>query len=189
MGAVTAHSEHSEAAAEPMTFETIYEQHLPYVMHSLRRLGVRDSDREDLTHDVFVVVHRRLHTYDRERPLTAWLFGIAFRLAADYRRSARFRREVIADPIEGAPAFPDTADLADELVAAAQRRALLLAALDELELERRAVLILHDLDGRTIPEIRQVIDAPENTLYSHLRRARRELARAVQQLSAQGDAR
>lgn len=151
------------------TFEEIYDAELDYVWHSLRRLGVDDRDREDLAHDVFVVVHRRLNTYDPACSLRAWLFGIAYRVVADHRRRARTVREVLVDePIE--PAIAATAH---------EDRDLVQRALATLELDRRAVFILHELDGQSIPEIARVIDAPENTLYSHLSRARRDFAAAI----------
>src|SRR5678816_2857953 len=65
------------------TFEEIYAEQLDYVWHSLRRLGVDDRDREDLAHDVFLVVYRRLASYDPACSLRAWLFGIAYRVVAD----------------------------------------------------------------------------------------------------------
>ena len=37
--------------------------------HTLRRLGVRQRDLADVTHDVFVTVYRRLDSYDPARPL------------------------------------------------------------------------------------------------------------------------
>src|SRR5688572_25523780 len=56
--------------AEPLlrtpTFRALFEAELPYVRHTLRRLGVRERDVEDLTHDVFVAVHRGLPGYDPE---------------------------------------------------------------------------------------------------------------------------
>ena len=153
------------------TFEEIYAEQLDYVWHSLRRLGVDDRDREDLAHDVFLVVYRRLASYDPACSLRAWLFGIAYRVVADHRRRARVKREVLDDTVEAVAPPPAHAD-----------RELVLRALTTLDLERRAVFILHDLDGQSIPEIARVIDAPENTLYSHLSRARRDFAAAVKKL-------
>jgi RNA polymerase sigma-70 factor, ECF subfamily len=154
-----------------MTLEDIYAAEFDYVWHTLRRLGVLDAEREDLAHDVFLVVHRRLSSYDPARPLRPWLFGIAYRIVADQRRLARVTREVVGEAPEQAGPAPAHAD-----------RDLLVRALATLELVRRAVIILHEIDGQSIPEIARVLDLPENTLYSHLTRARRELAAAVTRL-------
>jgi RNA polymerase sigma factor (sigma-70 family) len=97
------------------TFEEIYAEQLDYVWHSLRRLGVDDRDREDLAHDVFLVVYRRLASYDPACSLRAWLFGIAYRVVADHRRRARVKREVLDDTVEAVappPAHADKLDIA-----------------------------------------------------------------------------
>lgn len=162
-----------------VTFDDIYARELGYVLHTLRRLGVPDRDREDVAHDLFVVVFRRLADYDRARPIRPWLFGIAYRVVADYHRSARTRPE---------PPGLDTHDppVAVERLVARENQQLVLTALDRLPLERRAVFILHELDELTMPAIAEVIDSPLNTLYSHLRRARRDFADAVRELSRSG---
>ena len=174
------------ARAAPMTasrpalgFRALFDEQFSYVFHTLFRLGVRRPDLEDVTHEVFVAVHRALDDYDPERPLRPWLFGIAFHVASDYRRRAHHRREAsedrAAEPIDARP-------LADELLAAEQARRLLVEALDELELDRRAVLMLHDLDGHTVPEIAHALSIPLNTAYSRLRLAREQLRGAVKRL-------
>jgi len=175
-------SEHVEAA----TFESVYEAELAYVWHTLKRLGVSDAEREDLAHDVFMVVHRRLHTYDSERPLRPWLFGIAFRVVSDYRRSARVRREVLdsvpAQRAASGPA-PDERRIADD------RRRLVLAALAELPLDRRAVFVMFELDGVAMADIADSLSIPRNTCYSHLRRGRKDFAAAVHKLQAREETR
>jgi len=161
----------------------IYEAELPYVWESLRRLGVREADLEDVAHDLFIALQRRLPDYDPARPLRPWLFGFALRVASDYRKSARVRLEVVAAPRDTADARPG----AEERLAAREARDLILRALDSLTLEQRAVLALHDLDGYSMPEIAQALGEPLNTLYSRLRAARIEFTAAVRRLPAGGE--
>ena len=75
----------------------IYQANADFVWRSLQRLGVRGPDLDDVLQEVFVVVHQRLGTFDGTAKMTTWLFGIAMRIASDYRRSARVRREVLTD--------------------------------------------------------------------------------------------
>ena len=157
-------------------FAKVYEAELAYVWRCLRRLGVPEADLEDAAHDAFVVVHRRLDDFDPGRPLKPWLAGIAVRVAADHRRRAHRRPErpdADLDPVD-----PRTAGAADRREA----RALLGRALEALGADRRTVLVLHDLEGLTMPEIAEGLDVPLNTLYSRLRLARRDLAAAVRHL-------
>jgi RNA polymerase sigma-70 factor (ECF subfamily) len=152
-------------------FAAAYDAEFEVVWLYLRRLGVPEADVEDAVHDVFVVAHRRYGTYDPSRPLRAWLLGIAFRVAAQWRR--RHRLEVtVADP---EPERGDDARAPDEMVAAQQARSRLQAVLAQLDIDQRAVVVMHDLNGISAPEIATALDVPVNTVYSRLRLGRAKI--------------
>jgi len=164
------------------TFHAIYRSELPYVWKTLRRLGVLPHDLEDVVHDLFVVVHRRLGDYDRSRPLRPWLFGIAVRVVSDYRRSSHRVHAALRSDAEPPPEAP----IAEERVTEREARTLFLRALETLDLERRAVLVMHDLDEIDMPEIAAALSLPLNTAYSRLRLARADLSKYLQRAKAAG---
>lgn len=153
------------------TIDAVYEREYAYVYRTLGRLGVPPADVPDLLHDVFVVLFRRWDELDHARSLRPWLFGVARKLAA-----ARRRR----DP-DGVAA-PDPAVAASDDALAA--RDLLWKALALLAEERRAVLVLHDLEGRTGADIASALGIPVNTVHSRLRLAREDLLAALERLGA-----
>jgi RNA polymerase sigma-70 factor (ECF subfamily) len=157
----------------------VFDEHFDYVWATLRRLGVRDADREDLVHEVFLKVHARLPDYDPTRPLRPWLFGFAYRVSADYHRLARHRFEVFGESPDVAAANQP----ADERIAAFEKRDILLEALKTLNLDQRAVLIMHDLDETPMPEVARLLEIPLNTAYSRLRLAREQLGVTARRLS------
>lgn len=161
-----------------------YRAHFVHVWHTLRRLGVASRDLEDAAQEVFIVAHRRLDTFDNARSVRPWLSGIAWRVASDERKRARNRREYVGILAEPAGHSPD----ASEQLAAAQTRALVHRALAEIPEDQRIVFIMHELDGFSMPEIRDALDAPLNTLYSRLRLARRKFKAAATALQAKGGA-
>lgn len=158
----------------------VFAEHGDYVWNALRRLGVPTADIEDLTHDTFIAVFKHWRAYDPERPLRPWLFGFALRVASDYRRLARHRLEVSREPPDVADQMPN----AVEQLLQKEREALALAALQAVELSRRAVFILYELDGATLPEIAQALAIPMGTASSRLRLAREDFAAAVKRLAA-----
>ena len=153
-------------------FPAIYRSEFSYVWKTLRRLGAPTPDIEDLVHDVFVVVHRHLGDYDRARPLRPWLFGIALRVLADFRRAGRNLREFPGETVEPVDASPTPHERMEDNEA----RAVLMKALDSLDLDRRAVFVMHELDEHPMPEIAAVLAIPLNTAYSRLRLARADVA-------------
>ena len=165
----------------PPTFREVFDQHLPFVWSTLRRLGVPDADREDVAHDVFLHVFRHWPDYDPTRPLRAWIFVFAARAASDHRRRARHRYEVLGEVDESAAAASNA-----EPMRAREQQALLNEALQSVEAPRREVLLLHELEGLAIPEVAQTLGIPLNTAYSRLRVAREELGAAVKRIQARG---
>jgi RNA polymerase sigma-70 factor (ECF subfamily) len=174
----TARAEGHEPTGENhLDFNEIYEQEFGYVWKSLQRLGIRGSDLPDLTHEVFLRVFRGLDDYDPLRPLRPWLFGISFRTASEHRR-AQYRHREVGEVDQAASDAPS----ADQVVSAEQDRRLVLKALESLSMERRAVLVLHEIDGLTVPEISQALGVRLNTAYSRLRRGLIDFEKAVRRL-------
>src|SRR6185369_13959844 len=110
-----------------------------YVYRSLIRMGVTAADAEDLAQEVFLVMWRRRDDWDAERPLRPWLFGVALRIAHEYRHRRRREAPVgVADQTDERPAV-------DDQLAAIRARALVLQAIATLPEKQRAVLILHEI--------------------------------------------
>lgn len=154
-----------------------------YVTSTLRRLGVREAEVLDQAQEVFLVVHARLADYDPTRPLKPWLFGIAYHHACRFRALARHRRELLDDGA-GADVAADPGAGPDAALEASRRRALVLEALEGVEMSRRAVFLLMDLDGERAPEVSLALGLPLNTVYSRLRLARADFAAAVKRIEA-----
>lgn len=161
---------------------SIFDEHVDHVGNSLRRLGVRDADVPDLTQEVFVVIHRILPDYDPSRPMWPWIFGIAYRVAAAYRRKAL--RHVLDSGSMLAARADSSPDVTAE-IAQQQRRELVHEALESIAFSRRAVFVMAELDGIAVPEIARALDIGVNTAYSRLRLARAEFEAAAKRLIAQ----
>jgi RNA polymerase sigma-70 factor (ECF subfamily) len=173
----------SDPPLAPPSFRAIFDGELRFVWNSLRRFGVADRDLEDIAHEVFVVVARRLDEYDAARPLRPWLFAIAFRCASDYRRRARHRHERLG---EGAADAADPAAGADEVLIESQEKNLARCALLSVPEDRRAVVILHDFEGVAMQDVAAALGVPLKTAYSRLRIGREELIAASRRLQRRG---
>ncbi|MEO6601986.1 MAG: sigma-70 family RNA polymerase sigma factor [Polyangiaceae bacterium] len=156
-------------------FGHIFGREFDYVWNSLRRLGVPERDLEDLAHDVFFRVYEHLADFDTERPLKPWLFGFAFRVASDYRRRFSNRREVLDADSEAIDPSPSALDHLMQ----AEALSLAQVALDSLDMERRAIFILHEIDGCAMPEVALALALPVNTAYSRLRLGREQFHAAA----------
>jgi RNA polymerase sigma-70 factor (ECF subfamily) len=171
----SAQTPRSGVTVRPLVFDQVYADHAVFVWRILRGMGVAEPLVEDAMQDVFMVVHRRLGEFDGLGSVKTWLFQIAFRTACGYRRKLRRagEHEPFEDRVEARTRNP-----AEE---AERRETLTIIAglLDGLDDDKRAVLVLADIEEMTAPEIAVVMGTPLNTVYSRLRRARSELGHAL----------
>ena len=178
----------AEASRRPLSvelsaeFRVIFDRDYAYVWHSLRRLGVAEADCDDVANEVFVAVHKQFDRYDPARASRPWLFAFCARFASDYRRLARHRYEATS---EGEGTLTTSNDPETEALRR-EANALLLAALDALDDERRQVFVLHEMDELPIPEVARVLAIPVGTAYTRLRSARQEFTASARRLQARG---
>ena len=165
-------------ATPGLRFQDVYAREFTYVLHTLRRLGVAPGELEDVTHDCFIAIYRHFEAYDPSRPLRPWLFGFAFRVAADHRKLARHRHEGREPAVEPTDPLPRP----DQALEEEQLRSAMLAALDAMDFDKRSVIVMHDVEGMPVPEMARLLEVPLNTAYSRLRLARAELERHLVKL-------
>ncbi|MBC8073362.1 MAG: sigma-70 family RNA polymerase sigma factor [Deltaproteobacteria bacterium] len=160
-------------------FTRVYREHLEFVWRLARSFGVDAAQLDDLVHEVFMVVRRRLDTRAPTGTLRAWLAGITRNLVMHHRRGrlreARRIEQVTAPPSPRGP---------DEVLEQAEAAALMQRFLDSLDPARREVFALVEIEGLSAPEVAQLCDVKLPTVYTRLRAARAELAAFVERLRA-----
>lgn len=171
----------SAGAEDPL--RQIYDQHARYVWRALRRLGLSAADAEDLTHEVFLIVMRKLGDFEHRSTVRTWLFGIAFRAANDFRRRAHVRREHSTEqPDPGS--YP-----ADQIESIDRKRArqTLDRLLAELDPDKRAVFVFYEIEHMTMAEVAEIVGCPVQTAYSRLHAARDAITREAKRMKALED--
>jgi RNA polymerase sigma-70 factor (ECF subfamily) len=153
----------------------VFRELAPFVWRALRRLGVAERDVEDVCQEVFMVVHRKIGDFEGRSSMRTWVYGIAIRVASDYRKRSHVRREIVTDDV------PDEASSDDPLDEAARReaRARLDRILDGLDEDKRAVFVLYEIEQVTMAEIAEAVGCPIQTAYSRLYAARKIVQEAI----------
>lgn len=181
MGSASQDSALKPTAVAP-EFRDVYRAEIPFVCKLLVRLGVEARFVDDLAHDVFVAAFQNFGAYDPSRPIRPWLLGIVYKRVLAFRSRASQQREIVASPPEAVDERPG----ADEAVAARQGRELIVRALATLDLEKRAVFVMHEIEACAMPEVAKALSIPLNTAYSRLRRARELFEAEVRRLRCDG---
>lgn len=172
-----AHSPTRTPAEPGATLEQIFDQHAAYAHRALRHFGVPEADLEDLCQEVFLVVHRKLASFEGRSALRTWIYGICQRCASDHRRRAHVRRER-ADPDPASRSVESASQAPDARV---ELRATLERLLGSLDQDKREVLVLYEIEGLSMKEVAKALDCPLQTAYSRLHAARARLLAALEE--------
>jgi RNA polymerase sigma-70 factor (ECF subfamily) len=163
--------EQPRPAPAPLTLEDVYRDHFDFVFRQASRLGGPGIDAEDAAQEVFMVVARKLDTFDSTSLVTTWLYGITLNVVRSLRRRARIRRlfELGEEKHEAPVRSVDRAEVVD-----AHRIAY--EILDKLAPKKREAFILAEFEGLSCEEIAQLSGTKTETVWSRLHYARKEFA-------------
>jgi RNA polymerase sigma-70 factor (ECF subfamily) len=152
-------------------FRLLVGRHERKVFNLAYRMLGRAEDARDATQEAFLACYRNLPKFRGDAAFGTWLHRIAVNACYDHLRR-RVPAPMDLTTLPDAPIGPDPADRAADTVDV-QR------ALSSLPVEYRAVLILHDVQGRPYEEVAFALEIPLGTVKSRLHRARAALGRAL----------
>lgn len=185
----------AEGRREAPSLESVYRTHVKTVARWAMRLVGPDGDSEDVVHEVFLVVKRRLPEFRGDAEITTWLYEITVHVAQTFRKRARWwswltgrgrspsrgqGREVSLGALESAR-DPHA------ILEARERTRLLYRLLDELVEDQRTAFILFELEGLSGDQIARVTGASVGTVWVRLSRARRKFLQRLRE-HEEGDA-
>lgn len=174
----------SSVSAVP-SFHELYHRYFNFVWSCTRRMGIGESELDDVVQEIFITIHGRLSTLEQPESLRSWIYGIIRRTASSHHRARRTKAASAAalnlEREVQYPQQPSPLELAEQ----SDQVKLLWSLLEKLDPSKREVLVLAELDGMTAPEIAIALEVPMNTVYSRLRTARQELEAALVRHSAQ----
>jgi RNA polymerase sigma-70 factor (ECF subfamily) len=165
----------------------VYRSHAPYVWRVLRHIGVADRDLDDAVQETFLVVHRRLDEFEGRASLRTWLYAVAVRVASTQRRTER--RELARRENAGAGVHASSTIDPETELGRAEAADILDTLLSELDLGKRTVFVLAEIEGVKVPEISKILGVNVHTVHSRLRLAREGFEAAVRRMQAREDGR
>lgn len=157
-------------------------RHMPIVFRLCLRL-LEDRDRaSDATQEVFVRALSAMHRVQPDGSFRSLLCAIAWNLVRDQSRRERTRRgflrragcrNTVYDPQDRSQRSPP------ELLEHRERAEAVAQALDRLDGEARAIVLLRDVEGLSYAELAQSLGCGLGTVKSRVHRARAQLKQAL----------
>jgi RNA polymerase sigma-70 factor, ECF subfamily len=159
-------------AGDTAAFGRLVGQYQDRLYNSLLRVLGGAEDAADITQDAFVQAFTKLDTFRGSAAFYTWLYRIAYNLAMSHARRGHKAASLdgikaIAgeEPMDGAPAV-ETGLIQQE------RIELVHAALAQLGMDYRQILVLREIDGYSYEDIAEILELPVGTVRSRLFRAR-----------------
>jgi RNA polymerase sigma-70 factor (ECF subfamily) len=146
--------------------------HYAFVWRTLRRFGAEESEADDATQEVFLILSKKLGTVEPGGE-KRFLFHTAVHLSQHARRARLRRRETTEEALEQ---HSDPSPTQEDTIDAKRARELLADVLDAMPDDLRAVLVLCDIEQTTMVETARLLDLAPGTVASRLRRARESFA-------------
>jgi RNA polymerase sigma-70 factor (ECF subfamily) len=161
-------------ADDPLAFAEIYRAHAGAVFRRLTRILGPVPEREDLTQDVFLALHRALPRFRGDAALGTLIQRIAINTAYEQLRR-RSRRPV--SPVDAAFFDEIVAPIASPESRAATREELarVFECLARIKPKKRIALLLRVVDGLDFDEIGRLVDASPETVAKRVQHGQREL--------------
>ena len=163
------------------------------------RMVRRPEDAADITQDVLLKLVENLSSYDGRSKLSTWIIRVAMNASLSHLRRQKTRETRSLDagsridvdsgaaPAEhrtpmpgGGPASREPSPL--QGVQQDQQRTLVLRALESLDADTRAILVLRDMQDMDYQQLAKVFDVPIGTVKSRLFRARAAFREAIEAL-------
>jgi RNA polymerase sigma-70 factor, ECF subfamily len=154
---------------------------LALLYRQMRALAGPRQDLDDLVQAAAERALKALGRFEGRSALSTFTYGIVYRTLLDHQRwYRRFQRRFSLDSREEPDdlCFPRTSETDLRELERARR---LYAALDQLPNEKRATLILHDLEGLDVADVAAISGTKELTVRSRLRDAHKKLAELLRQ--------
>ncbi|HTU91073.1 MAG TPA: sigma-70 family RNA polymerase sigma factor, partial [Gemmataceae bacterium] len=162
------------ASRDNTAFEELLERYAPLVWGVCRRIVSNEADCEDAFQAVFVALFRQAGAVDPQRPLGAWLHGVAVHAAL--KAAARSARQ---PPLATVPERATIGDIADELGNRELFR-LIDEEIARLPVKLREPFVLCCLEGRTRDEAAAMLGCSVTTIKGRLERSRTLLRRRLE---------
>jgi len=155
-------------------FDAAFAVHASAVRRYLRAVGVGESDLDDTTQEVFLLLHnKRIDLATAER-IDPWLREVCRRVGAGYRRRAHRRHEIVqAQP----PDHPNAVGSAELSLEQQENEYRLYSALRSLDEESRDLVALHELGALPLLDLAKLVEADRKTVRKRLAVALRKLTK------------
>jgi RNA polymerase sigma-70 factor (ECF subfamily) len=165
------------AGGDRLAMQALYARHHVKVFRFVLRLVRNEASAQDLISDVFLDVWRQAARFEGRSAVSTWILAIArFKALSSVRR----RKEAQLDE-EEAERIEDEADTPEVALQKKDTGEVLRQCLAKLSPDHREIIDLVYYHEKSVEEVAEIVDIPENTVKTRMFYARKKLAELLKQ--------
>lgn len=154
----------------------LYKRHAKRVFLFVRRFISDVNTAEDVTNDVFIEVWQKASNFEGRSKVSSWILGMArFKALSEIRK----RRPDSASE-EMMQTIEDDADTPEITAQKTDKSAVLKDCIAKLSQEHRQIIDLIYYHEKSVKEIAQILEIPENTVKTRAFHARKVLSHTME---------
>ena len=167
------------------SFEPLVVKYQSRVFALARRYARREDEVEDIVQTVFLKTYSKLSSYRGDAPFEHWLMRSATYTCYDFLRKHQRNREWNASDLsdEENEWFENIGEESQNKTALKAAKSLVDKLLDELKPQDRHIIILLDLEEKSVREIAEMTGLSESNVKVKAHRAREKIRQAVVRLN------
>ena len=154
-------------------FELLVKQYEKLVFHVVGRMVREEQDKEDVSQEVFIKIHKNLRTFQFKSKLSTWIARIAYLTAINYLK--KYKKMSSTELLDDLENYHYTRESPDAVTEKKEISYYVNRLIEMMPEQYRIVITLYHLNEFSYQEIEDITGMPEGTIKSYLFRGRKLL--------------
>ena len=156
------------------SFELIYRHYSRFVYNVAYRVVCNQEDAEEITQDVFVIIHKKLGSFRFASALKTWVYRVTMNTAINYAKKAGRERGRAVEFNEEIT-MTESSTKQEVVIEEDSNKQVIESLLNSLSADQRACLVLRSIEGLSYQQIADALNININTVRTRIKRGREAL--------------
>ena len=171
------------AQGDMEAFEQVYRAYSPFVYNVARRMVEAKEDAEDLTQEVFLIIHSKLNSFMFRSSLKTWVYRITANCAINFLNKRNRESKGRVDFETALALVPGPQDPREGILEE-DRKYEVDRLLNLLNPDERACVVLRNMQKLSYVQIAESLNVNINTVRTRLKRSREKMLKSQQEVNA-----
>lgn len=168
-----------------MTFQQLYDTYNKMVYNLALQYVQNTEDAQEITQDVFVVIHQSINDYKQQSQISTWIYRIAINKSLDLIKAKKRRKRFVFltslfHPDNNEVRYDRSSfDHPGILLEQKEELGKIFKFINDLPANQKTALILSKIESKSQKEIAEIMDLSSKAVESLVQRAKTNLSKKL----------